>query len=482
MAARHLIGRDATAQLAALQAGQIGALELLKAALARHEQTHKRLNAVIAADVERAVERARAIDDARAKGESLGPLAGLPITIKDTLDVVGMPASAGLEAFRRRRCDDAAAVAHARQAGAVIWGKTNVPVMAADWQSFNALYGTTNNPWDAARTPGGSSGGAAAAVAAGVTALEIGSDIGGSLRVPASFCGVYSHKPTWGMVSQRGHVPPAPGAWAERDLNVIGPLARSARDLRLMLSVIEHGPMAAKAPSADLAGLRVGLWLDAPGFSLDPEVRRTIEAFAKDLAAAGAEVAPLTRPVDVDDLIGAYIVLLASTLAPDVPPAQLARFELMRWPAKLLKALGGGPLSVPSQILAYTARHIDWIAADETRARISHQIGEVFGRLDVILAPVSPTAAYPHDHRPFNSRKLGLSDGSKTTGLAMLQWIALATACRLPVTTVPAGLSASGLPVGVQLIGPRGGDGRLLAIAQAIDENIRGFVAPPEEP
>src|SRR5690606_17881159 len=169
---------------------QVSAVELLKATLARHEETHARLNAVVAADLERALERAGAIDEQRARGDTLGPLAGLPMTVKDTLDVAHMPASSGLEAYRRRRAEDATVVAHVRRAGAVVWGKTNTPVMAGDWQTSNALYGTTSNPWDLARTPGGSSGGSAAAVAGLVSALEIGSDIAGSLRVPASFCGI----------------------------------------------------------------------------------------------------------------------------------------------------------------------------------------------------------------------------------------------------------------------------------------------------
>ena len=174
-----LLARDATAQLLALKAKEISAVELLKLVLARHERTHGRLNAVVAADLDRALDYARAADDLRAKGAA-GALTGLPMTVKDTLDVIGMPASSGVEVLRRRKPDDAAVVAAVRAAGAVIGGKTNVPVMAADWQSFNRLYGATSNPWDLARTPGGSSGGAAAALAAGVTALEIGSDIGGS--------------------------------------------------------------------------------------------------------------------------------------------------------------------------------------------------------------------------------------------------------------------------------------------------------------
>ena len=208
---------------------------------------------MVVTDLDPARKRAQAIDRQRAAGEHMGALAGLPMTIKDTFDVEGMPASAGLKGLLGRATKDAVVVARARAAGAVIWGKTNVPVMAGDWQSYNGLYGTTNNPWDLTRTCGGSSGGAAAALATRMTALEIGSDIGGSLRVPASFCGVFSHKPTWGLVSQRGHIPPRPGTLAERDLNVVGPMARSARDLRLLLSVLEAGPLAAAGPASRAA-------------------------------------------------------------------------------------------------------------------------------------------------------------------------------------------------------------------------------------
>ena len=281
---------DATGQLAALAARRISALELLESALKRHEAANGPINAVVARDLSRAVERARAVDDHHAKGDQLGPLAGLPMTIKDTFDVVGLPASSGLDAFRHGSRPDAACVALARAAGAVIWGKTNTPVMAGDFQTYNALYGTTNNPWDLTRTSGGSSGGAAVALATGMTALEIGSDIGGSLRTPASFCGVYSHKPTWGLVSQLGHIPPRPGAMAERDLNVVGPMARSARDLRLLLSIFVGGPLAARAPAADLKTAKIALWLDEPSFPLDPQVRTTIEAFAAQLTEAGVEV------------------------------------------------------------------------------------------------------------------------------------------------------------------------------------------------
>lgn len=472
---RDLLALDASGQLSVLASGRVSAVELLKAALSRHEQTHKTLNAVVAADLERALERARAIDDIRARGEHLGPLAGLPMTIKDTLDVIGLPASAGLEEHRRRKAEDATVVGLARKAGAVIWGKTNVPVMAGDWQSFNALYGATNNPWDPERTPGGSSGGAAAALASGVTALEIGSDIGGSLRVPAHFCGVFSHKPTWGLVPQHGHVPPQPGSWQEPDLNVVGPMARSARDLRLLLSVIADGGVSPKAAPAELHKAKIGLWLDAPGVPLDPQVRRAIETFAGELAAAGCVVEPIAAPVDMATLLDSYMILLGSIVGADLPEKEYRRLEMLRGPARLAK--GADPYSWANSALAYTARHREWLAADAVRARLRREVETAFGRYDAILAPVAPVTAFPHDHRGFQSRRLDLSDGTHAPYVSMLGWIALATALYLPVTTLPAG-QAGGLPVGAQLIGPHGGDARLLSLAQAIDENVRGFTAP----
>lgn len=475
----NLIDQDATTQLAALSGGRVSSVELLKAALARHAQTHAALNAVVAADPERALERARALDDARARGEISGPLMGLPMTVKDTFDVAGMAASSGLAAFRRRMTGDAVAVGHARHAGAVIWGKTNVPVMAADWQSTNGLYGPTHNPWDVSRTPGGSSGGAAAALAVRVTALEIGSDIGGSLRVPASFCGVYSHKPTWGLVSPRGHVPPHPGSYAERDLNVVGPMARSARDLRLLLSTLEAGSLAPKAPPADLKDIRIGLWLDDPLCPLDPQVRATLETFADELRRAGAVVEPIVSPVDMRALLFAYQTLLGAVLGEDLPPKSLRAMEFARPFARRALARGAGPLSSAAATLAYTARHREWLEADAVRARLRHEIGAVFDSWSVILAPIAPVPAFPHDARPFLRRSLAMSDGKTIPYNSMLTWISLATALHLPATAVPAGLTAGGLPVGAQLIGPLGGDARTLAVAQAIDETVRGFQPPP---
>jgi amidase len=472
---------DATAMLIALGIRQVSAAELLEAAMAREAASHTALNAVVATSPERALAAARGIDDLRAKGEPVGPLAGLPMTIKDTLDVAGMAASSGLAELRRRKPPDAVVVSHARQAGAVIWGKTNTPVMAADWQSYNKLYGTTNNPWDLTRTPGGSSGGAAAALAAGITPLEIGSDIGGSLRVPAAFCGVYSHKPTWGVVRQHGHVPPSPGSWVERDLNVVGPMARSARDLRLLMSVIASGGMAAKAEPADLKTARIGLWLEEPIFPLDTDIRAVLEGFAGDLAAEGATVTETPSPVDMLGLMHAYQMLLGATLSEDMPDDTLRNMELMRGPAKLAMAAGAAPLSSAAATLAYTARHRDWMAADAVRARLRHEIAATFSKFDVILAPITPVAAFAHDHSAFGRRQLKMSDGKSIAYNNMLNWISLATALGLPATAIPVGQTAAGLPVGAQLIGPAGGDARTLALAQAMEMALGGFQRPPRQ-
>ena len=473
-----ILSLDATGQLAALESGRISAVELLEASAARFQALHSRLNAVVAHDFERAGARARAIDDARARGESQGPLAGLPMTIKDTFEVEHLCASSGMKALAGRVVGDAAAVARARHAGAVIWGKTNVPVMAADWQSYNDLYGTTNNPWDLERTPGGSSGGAAAAVATGITALEIGSDIGGSLRVPAAFSGVFSHKPTWGLVPQRGHVPPAPGAYAERDLNVVGPIARSARDLRLLLSVLANGPVAAKAPAAELKGLKAGLWVEDDDFALDAEVRAVIEAFAAALTARGAEIKP-AHPAKGHELIPAYSVLLGSIVAQDMAPKTRRTMRRMRALAHLAAGVTGRAPQWSLPLRGYTASHADWLEADEVRARIAYSLKSVFERFDVVIAPVTPVVAFAHNHKPFTGRKLLCSDSRQIPYASMLNWIALATACGLPVTTIPAGPAVSGLPVGVQIIGPHGGDARTLAVAQAVEDEISGFVPPP---
>ena len=472
-----ILSLDATDQLQALAALRISARELLEGSVVRMDGLNPKLNAVVSRDLDRAYANARMIDERRTRGETVGLLGGLPMTVKDTFDVEGLPASAGVKALLDRTAEDAAVVARVRSAGAVVWGKTNTPVYASDWQTYNSLYGTTNNPWDLTRTPGGSSGGSAAAVAAGITALEIGADIGGSIRVPASFCGVFAHKPAYGLVSQRGLVPP-PGVVADLDLAVVGPMARSARDLRLLLSIIGESPIPAQAPPADLKGLKVALWLDEPTFPLDADTKATLEAFAKRLQATGAIVDQITCPVTAELLMSTYILLLYSIIGADLPWAERGLYELLRGPAKIARTMGANALSWAQCVLAYSARHREWLQANDARAQFSDAMRRFFTRFDVLLAPISPTAAFPHDQRPIRRRTLNCSDGREIAYTAMLKWIALATVCGLPATAIPAGLNAQGLPVGIQIIGPHGGDAPTLAVAQAFDEQIDGFRAP----
>ena len=470
---------DATSHLQALDSKRISAVEMLDAAVARYHSVNPKINAVVVTDIERARSRAAVIDELRMRGESPGPLAGLPMTIKDCLDVEGMPAACGLAALLKRPGHDAAAVAKARAAGAVIWGKTNVPVMVGDWQSYNSIYGATNNPWDLLRGPGGSSGGAAAALATGITALEIGSDIGGSLRVPASLCGVFAHKPTHGLVSQRGHVPPPPGTIAEGDLNVVGPMARSVRDLRLLLSVIADGPIGAKAAAVDLKGLKIGVWAQEADFPLDPECAAAIAGFSGSLAEMGAVVQPI-HPTETGPLMDAYSVLILSILGR--PPNVQHSMRRMRGLVQVMRGFGLPDPAWAAQVMASTATHREWLDANEARARIGERMKVVFEQVDVIVAPATPVCAFPHDHSPFAKRTLTLSDGTRIPYRSMLNWIALATACGLPATAIPIGPLANGLPFGVQVIGPRGGDSRTLAVAEAIEQAFGGFVAPPALP
>ena len=219
--------------------------------------------------------------------------------------------------------------------------------------------------------------------------------------------------------------------------------------------------------------------LDEALFPLDPEVRAAVEALAADLARAGAQVTPIPSPVAARQLMGAYHTLLGGVLGEDLPPSVLRQMQRMRPFAKLAMKRGADPLSPSAMALAYTATHREWMEADAVRCRLRHEIGEVFDRFDAILAPITPVPAFPHDHKAFQSRKLTLSTGDTIPYNSMLNWIALATALGLPATAVPAGQTPSGLPVGAQLIGPVGGDARTLALAQAIDEDIGGFVAPP---
>ncbi len=469
--------RTARAMLADLAARKICARELLDAHVARNDALHPRLNAVNASDLDRARRDALAIDDARARGEALGPLAGIPMTIKDGLDVEGMPAISGNPAFtdRQKTCADADTVKSVRTAGAVIWGKTNVPFMLGDFQSYNDVHGTTNNPHDLTRTPGGSSGGAAAALATGITPLEIGSDIGGSLRHPANFCGVCSLKPTWDVLSTRGHVPPPPGVHSRTDLNVVGPMARNVGDLRLLWNILRGST--GEAPRS-IMGARIAVW-DEPGFPLSADAKAGVARAADALADAGAIVERAELPFSGAELMDVYLSLLIPIVGSGLPDELIKQFHALR--ENDLAALKGGasPYGGEAYRVRATASEHEILAKMQRRHEMKEALHAYYAEgWQAILAPISIVTAFPHLQQPaFNARTLDV-DGTTVPYMTMLCWISLATALHGPALAVPAGRTASGLPTGVQLVGPCHAEDRLFDFAAAIEERLGGFRAP----
>jgi len=464
--------------LADLSARRVSARELLDAAAARAEATAA-LGAVVATDLDRAREAAAAIDEARAAGAELGPLAGLPLTIKDAFDVVGLPAVAGNPELvgRDPATPDAELVTTLRSAGAVPWAKTNTPFMCGDVQSFNDVYGTTLNPYDHDRTSGGSSGGAAVTLATGVTSLEIGSDIGGSLRIPASHCGVLALKPTWGRLSLRGHVPPMPDTpySADDDLGVGGPMARNAGDLRLLWEVLS-GRTTAPTPAS---GLRVALWLDEPVLPLAAEVRTILEGAADALRGQGVTVEVAAPPVDVDELMDTYLAMLLSITAAGFPPRLLERLHAARPAALAAVAAGASRYRSDAATVFFTADEESIMAARGRRARMQRAVGAWFERYDAVLAPVTAVPAIPHDHTgSLPTRSIDV-DGAALPYAHQFDRIALATALHLPAISAPAGQTAAGLPVGAQLIAPIDREDRLLDLADALEQAVSPLPAPP---
>jgi len=473
---------SATAQAAALRKGQVSSVELLKAYLERVDRYNPALNALVVDDRNAALRRARAADRALAKGELWGPLHGLPMTVKESFDLKGQPTTWGHVPRKDHVAEqDALAVQRLKAAGAVVFGKSNVPLNLADFQSYNAVYGTTNNPWDLARGPGGSSGGSAAMVAAGLSALEYGSDIGGSIRNPAAYCGVYGLKPTWCIVPKRGHsLAPAPGA--EADLSVIGPLARSAADLALALK-LTVGPDALTArgmqyrlpaPPSSLKGLRVAVWLDEPAIApVDGSVKSRIEAAARALARAGAKVDFKARPAfDPLQAHRTYQLLLQANMAarrPDQAELRAARARLR----------DDDTSDHAMALRASTASYKEVFDANQAREQLRWAWHDFFGRYDLMLMPITATAAFPHDQsEPMPARRMRIN-GTDHPYFAQLFWAGLATAPFLPSTIAPVGLTPEGLPVGLQIVGPEFADLHTVWLAGELAGLIGGFQPPP---
>lgn len=464
----------------AVRTGKVSSLELLDAYLARVDELGPALNAVVVDDRQRARKDARAADRAVKAGKPLGPLHGVPMTVKESFSIPGHPVTFGVELLKDNVMhEDAVAVARLREAGAIVFGKTNVPLSLADFQSYNAVYGTTNNPWDTTRTAGGSSGGSAVALAAGLTGLEFGSDIGGSIRNPAAYNGVFGHKPTYGIIPKRGHsVFPERGA--EGAISVVGPLARTAGDLALALKVtagpdLEDGyRLALPAPPSELTGVRVAVWLSEPDLApVDDEVVVLIEAAAKALAKAGAKVSFEARP-DFDPRVAnaTYGQLLLGTMSARDPDfAGLVRR------AEALDPNDDGPYA--TNLRASTARHRDYVLAEEAQARQRWVWRSFFSDYDVLLTPVTSTAAFPHDHsEPVAARTLTVN-GEVVPYFSQLFWAGLAIGGHLPATAAPVGLTPGGLPVGLQVIGGAYRDRTTIWLAGQLERLLGGFTPPP---
>ena len=485
MTALDLTTATATDAVDALAGGDVSSVELLDAQLARIERCNGEVNAVVAFDVERARDRARAADEARARGISWGPLHGLPITIKDAYETEGLVTTSGAPELAAHVPDrDADAVARLKGAGAIVFAKTNLPLYAGDMQTSNEVYGTTNNPWDLTRTPGGSSGGAAAALATGMTLLELGSDIGGSIRNPSHYCGVFGHKPSFGVVPHRGHVPPPPGMLAETDLGVMGPMGRSTADLVLGMAVLTAGglkgvPGAVLPAPRDgidsLADLRIGVWLDDPAVPTDGAVLAVLERAVAALGEAGATLVDDARPTTpLAETHPLYATLLAGALAASYPDAVI---EAVR---EIAAAADPEDRSAPTAMMrGLVQSHRDWVIADEQRARIKAEWATVFESVDVVIAPITPITAPPHDTAiPMDQRTITVN-GTQRPYMNQIIWAGLATMPHLPATAIPAGLAADGLPVGFQIIGPELGDRTTLRVAGLAEAVLGGFVAPP---
>ena len=479
------IATATAAQLArAIRQKQISSRELLEDLLARADLVNPALNAIVAWDVERARAAASAADEAITRGQLAGSLHGLPMTVKDVWETEGLVTTSGAtELAAYIPASDALGVARLRRAGAVIFGKTNTPAYAGDWQTYNDVYGRTSNPWDVSRTAGGSSGGAAAAVAAGLTPLEFGSDIGGSIRVPSHFNGVYGLKPSWGVVPVRGHIPGPPGSLLTVDVGVAGPIARSVRDLRIAFGVLA-GPLPEDAPGwrldldpgselTNVAGLRVAI-VFGEGAEVVPiahDVRMLLDGFAARLSAAGAVVKEARLPVPLADGLRTWRDVTMPILGAGLPDDVFA--GLARLPDE--------PDDDPTLAMerAMVSRYRDVQTATNLRQRQRVAWAEFFGNYDVVLAPVMPVAAFPHDtERPFDERMLDV-DGVAVRHPLAAAWVCAIGVMLLPVVTLPVGLTGAGLPAGVQVVGPFLSDLWLLRVAELMDAAAGPGFSPP---
>jgi amidase len=442
------------------------------------------LNSLCVLDLDAARKRARAFDrKAGRAGAKAAPLAGLPMTVKESFDLAGHPTTWGLPEYKNTRAaSNAVAVERFARAGANVFGKSNVPTLLADWETDNPVYGRTVNPWDATRTPGGSSGGAAAALAAGLTALEAGSDIGGSIRNPANYCGVYGHKPTWGICPMAGHA--LPDSVHPADIAAIGPLARSAIDLELALAIMA-GPDAidaagckltlAKPARKTLRGLRVAVLVTHPTAETDATVQAAIGRLAQFLARHGAKLSERALPAfDLGEAHRVFIRLLRGATSERHTPEFLA--QMLAAKDKLDPKDGS---YYAQMVRANTQSHKDWLAASNRRHQMRLAWAGFFRDWDVLVCPNAASAAYPHSMPGERWERMITVNGKPQPATTQMWWAGISGMCFLPGTAAPIGLSPEGLPIGVQIVGPQYGDLTTIRVAQMIEREYYAFVPPP---
>ncbi|MEP3225092.1 MAG: amidase family protein [Parasphingorhabdus sp.] len=421
---------------AKIASGETTAVDAAQAAIARIERLDSGINAVVVRDFDRGLQQAQAADALRLSGQKL-PFLGVPMTVKESFNIAGLPTTWGMEeAAHNLATEDSMVVKRLKQAGAVILGKTNVPPMLADTFSENPIYGRTNNPHHLGHSPGGSSGGAAAAVASGIVALEYGSDIGGSIRVPAHYCGIWGHKPTFGVISLEGHFMPGQEEGASRPLSVVGPLSRDADDLELLLNVTLDRPLPKESIQLDNA--RILLLTDHPSATTGNGLVGHMEQVATLLENAGAQISR-----SHDDL-------------PDLAQQHRDYLHMLN-----IVMMAGAPRPDGT---AVEARH--WFALLDAQARNQRHWRSVFETFDLILAPPSSTPAFAHDNRPMKDRKI-LVDGQEYPAAMQLAWAGLVTFPGLPATVLPIGMD-QGLPIGMQVISDRYQDYKALDGARKI--------------
>ena len=462
-----------------VKAKAVSSREVVSFYLDRIETFNPQINAVVQLDAERALLRADAADKAIASGQDWGPLHGLPVTIKDAYLTEGIVTANGIPALKGNIPDrNADVVQKYVDAGAIILGKTNTPMASGDFQSFNEIYGTTNNPWDLTRTCGGSSGGAGASLASGMTPMELGGDIGGSIRIPSHLNGVYGHKPSHGIVTQRTLVD-WPDQIAEQDLWVVGPMGVCAQDLRKALALLV-GPVPEKAlawkielpppRTKSIKSLRVATYFDHPDYPVDQEVREQLESVAVSLERAGARVERNVSPdIDFQENLIVYLQIMYSHMDENVPD------EVRDMMAEALKPIPGS-----EEVIAMFGGSVaQWNKANERRFQLQRKWTEFFRDYDVLLAPILPLPAFEHDHTAIPFRRWVVNGEDRSAMIDTLFWAAFSLLTYLPATAVPAGRTAKqGLPVGVQIVGPFLEDQTPLEVAIMLEDCHQGFVAP----